>query len=213
LKTAGDRPRVVVDATHVASQGVAMTDAMARERADQPPSPISRMIAEHSVELVRWPADRQRRDELAAAGRPRLLLVEHDAIPPQALDHLEDWIRIPARQDDIAARRRVLCRRSITATPIHLDSDGLLRRGGAWVALSPVELRLFRQLYAAQGAVVDRARLSRALRPSPAAAGDRPLDTVMVRVRRRVRPLGALIHTVPRVGFLLELASLPEDVL
>jgi len=56
-----------------------------------------------SVELVRWPVDAARRDELAAAGVPRLLLVGPGVTPPR-LSPAEDWIRLPADERDVAAR-------------------------------------------------------------------------------------------------------------
>jgi DNA-binding response OmpR family regulator len=166
--------------------------------------------ADHDVALVHWPNEAAYRDELAAAGRPRLLLVEPGTVPPLGADLLEDWIRVPVEPEDLEARRRVLGRRSLARTPIHLDEDGLLHRGRAWVALSPVELRLFSELYAAQGRVVSRSQLLRALRPDVAGDDVRALDSSMLRVRRRVRPLGAVVRTVPRAGFLLELTD-PEE--
>jgi DNA-binding response OmpR family regulator len=169
--------------------------------------------ADHEVALVHWPLESALRDQLAAAGRPRLLLVEVGATPPFGFDALEDWIRMPARPDDLDARCRALRRRSLARTPIYLDGDGLLHRGRAWVALPPVELRLFGELYAAQGKVVSRSRLLRALRPSLSEDDVRALDSSMLRVRRRVRPLGAVVRTVPRAGFLLELTDPEEDIL
>ena len=171
------------------------------------------MTADHEVALLHWPRESGLREELVAAGRPRLLLVEVGQIPPLGADPLEDWVRLPAQPEDLDARRRMLRRRSVARTPIRLDEDGLLRRGRAWVALSPVELRLFGELYAAQGQVVSRSQLLAVLRPSLADDDVRALDSSMLRVRRRVRPLGAIVRTVPRAGFLLEVADPEEDIL
>jgi hypothetical protein len=182
-------------------------------RAAHHPSPIPLLRADHDVVLVHWPNESALREELAAAGRPRLLLVEVGAVPPLGPDPLEDWVRMPVPPEDLDVRRRVLQRRSLARTPIHLDDDGLLHRGRAWVALAPVELRLFTELYAAQGRVVSRAQLLRSLRPALADDDVRALDSSMLRVRRRVRPLGVVVHTVPRAGFLLELTDPEGDIL
>ena len=190
-----------------------MNASTARARADHHPAPIPLLRADHEVVLVHWPNESAFRDELAAQGRPRLLLVGEGAVPPLGADPLEDWVRMPAQPEDLNARRRVLRRRSLARTPIHLDDDGLLHRGRAWVALSPVELRLFAELYTAQGRVVSRAQLLRSLRPALADDDVRALDSSMLRVRRRVRPLGAIVRTVPRAGFLLEVADPEEDIL
>ena len=48
------------------------------------------------VELVAWPAEDGRRQVLARAGVPRLLLVREGADAPHPLGLDEDWVRVPA---------------------------------------------------------------------------------------------------------------------
>jgi len=55
------------------------------------------------VVLVRWPEETERLERLRAAGAPRLLLVGEDLAAPEPVDPLEDWIRLPAAEDDAAA--------------------------------------------------------------------------------------------------------------
>jgi hypothetical protein len=62
------------------------------------------------AEVVRWPAEAGRRAELAAQGRPRVLLVEAGAVPPPLAPE-EDWLRLPAPPADLRARRTRLARR------------------------------------------------------------------------------------------------------
>ena len=52
------------------------------------------------VVLVRWPEETERLERLRAAGAPRLLLVGEDLAAPEPVDPLEDWIRLPAAEDD-----------------------------------------------------------------------------------------------------------------
>jgi hypothetical protein len=189
-----------------------MTTPRAPQRADHHPTPIPALHADHEVALVHWPREADLREQLAAIGRPRLLIVDAGDSPPLGFDALEDWIRMPAAAEDLDARCRVLRRRSLARTPIRLDSDGLLHRGRAWVALTPVDLRLFEVLHAKQGQVVSRAGLLRALRPSLSEDDVRALDSSMRRLRQRVRPLGAVVRTVRGVGFLLELVDPEEEV-
>ena len=61
------------------------------------------------VALLHWPRDAAARAHLAAAMLPRLLLVPAGEEPPQPGDEMEDWIRLPADERDVAARapRRV----------------------------------------------------------------------------------------------------------
>jgi hypothetical protein len=157
------------------------------------------------VVLVRWPAEQVRRTELQRAARPRLLLLEDGAAPPPAEDDLEDWIRVPASEDDLRARVDGLRRRAEsqeTSAP-ELDEDGVLRLGGSWVSLPPVEARLMAALLDRYGAVVSRDALARAGWPS-GAPGRNALDVHMLRLRRRLGPLALAIRTVRSRGYLLE---------
>ena len=60
------------------------------------------------VELVPWPTDAARADELHDQGIPVLLLVAPDAAPPVVRDELEDWVRLPATAVDVEVRARRL---------------------------------------------------------------------------------------------------------
>jgi DNA-binding response OmpR family regulator len=157
------------------------------------------------VVLLRWPAEQPRRDELERAGRARLLLLEDGALPPVTCDALEDWIRVPASEEDLRARVEGLNRRSTaqgSALP-DLDDDGVLRLSGAWVSLPPVEARLMAVLLDRYGAVVSRDALARAGWPG-GAPGRNALDVHMLRLRRRLGPMALAIRTVRSRGYLLE---------
>jgi hypothetical protein len=56
------------------------------------------------VELVTWPRDADRRSELERDGLPRLLLVEPGAAPPFVADVIEDWVRLPSDEREVALR-------------------------------------------------------------------------------------------------------------
>lgn len=155
------------------------------------------------VVLVRWPAEQLRRGELRKAGRPRLLLLEDGAAPPVPEDDLEDWIRVPASEEDLRARVEGLSRRSHVPSIPELDEDGVLRLGDSWVSLPPVEARLMAALLSRYGAVVSRDALARAGWPA-GAPGRNALDVHVLRLRRRLAPLAVAIRTVRSRGYLLE---------
>lgn len=159
------------------------------------------------VVLLRWPVEQARRDEARQAGRPRLLLVENGAPAPLPTDELEDWIRIPAADADLRARVLGLRQRAASraAPEPALDDDGVLRLGDRWVALPPVEARLTSALIDRFGAVVARSSLAKAGWPD-GAPGRNALDVHVLRLRRRLTPLGLAIRTVRSRGYLLELA-------
>jgi DNA-binding response OmpR family regulator len=157
------------------------------------------------VAIVRWPSEEERCLDLRDAGVPRLLLVEAGP-PPVPVDVLEDWIRVPADDVDLAARVEGLSRRATArrAARPDLDADGVLRLEDCWVALPPVEARLTAALIERVGAVVSRDALARAGWPQ-GAPGRNALDVHMLRLRRRVAPLRLAIRTVRSRGYLLEL--------
>lgn len=157
---------------------------------------------------MRWPSEEPTRARLHAAGVPRVLLVEGMAPPPALADELEDWIRVPADEVDLHARvdaieRRARARGSASPT---LDGDGVLRYAGAWVPLPPVEARLTGALIERTGAVVSRDALARAGWPE-GSPGRNALDVHVLRLRRRLAPLGLAIRTVRSRGYLLERCS------
>jgi hypothetical protein len=86
------------------------------------------------VVLVRWPDERERREELRRTGRPRLLLLDDGSPAPTTVDTLEDWIRLPADELDVRARVQALELRAMgTGVSVpSLDEDGVLR-----VAMAP----------------------------------------------------------------------------
>jgi DNA-binding response OmpR family regulator len=157
------------------------------------------------VVLVRWPSDEGALERARQASVPRLLLVEGDHAPPAIADELEDWIRVPADEVDLHARVEALDRRlraRFSATPA-LDDDGVLRFGSGWVSLPPVEARLTEALLGRFGAVVSRDALGRAGWPE-GVPGRNALDVHVLRLRRRLSPLGLAIRTVRARGYLLE---------
>lgn len=161
------------------------------------------------VVLVRWPAEADRRGRLEAVGTPRLLLLEEGHPPPPPEDCLEDWIRVPADDGDVRARMEGLALRvqqhAIPDAP-DLDPDGVLRFGGAWVSLPPVEARLTTALVERFGAVVGREALARAGWPE-GAPGRNALDVHVLRLRRRLAVVGLSIKTVRSRGYLLEASA------
>ncbi|MGD9792098.1 MAG: winged helix-turn-helix domain-containing protein [Acidimicrobiia bacterium] len=157
------------------------------------------------VVLVRWPGEEDRRERLAVAGTPRLLLVESGASPPEVVDTLEDWVRVPADEAEVQARLSTLSRRSNSKEPSlpSLDDDGVIRHSGLWTSLPPVEARIVEILLERFGAVVSREQLATAGWPE-GAPGRNALDVHMLRLRRRLGSVGLSIKTVRSRGYLLE---------
>jgi DNA-binding winged helix-turn-helix (wHTH) protein len=159
------------------------------------------------VQLIWWPDEADLRSWPPTA--PRLLLVAPDAEPPPRLGFLEDWLRLPLDASEFVTRRAELLRRQAVVRPLTLDDDGLVHRGAAWVALSPLEVALVRPLLDNPDRVVTRAELLAAARPHTRVTSSSALDTSIRRLRTRLRPLDVAIHSVRGVGHVLEVA--PHD--
>jgi DNA-binding response OmpR family regulator len=163
------------------------------------------------VVLVRWPEEDARLQQLRANGAPRLLLLNGESAPPELTDCLEDWIRLPADDQDVRARVAALSSRAATEPAVpQVDSDGLVRNRGSWVALSPVEAALAATLVDRFGAVVGRDTLARRAWPNGAPTRN-ALDVHMLRLRRRIASLGIEIRTVRSRGYLMQTAQPRTD--
>lgn len=165
------------------------------------------------VVLVRWPAEASKRERLAEDGVACLLLVEEGLDPPEVARCLEDWVRVPAAEGDVRLRVESLSARARAhgggAHP-DLDDDGVLRFGGQWVSLPPVEAHLARALLDRFAAVVSRESLTRAGWPQ-GGPGRNALDVHVLRLRRRLAPLGLAIRTVRCRGYLLEASETRQE--
>ena len=160
------------------------------------------------VVLLRWPAEAATRNRLSVLGDARLLLVEAGHAPPAVVDCLEDWIRIPAAEEDVRARVDALTVRlqAHADSAPGIDEDGVLRFRGRWVSLPPLEARLTATLLQRFGAVVGRETLIRAVWPG-GSPGRNALDVHVLRLRRRIAPLDLAVRTVRSRGYLLEAVS------
>jgi hypothetical protein len=156
------------------------------------------------VPLIEWPIEEERRQDLAAAGLPRLLVVSRGQPPPRMLDVLEDWVRAPADVSEVMARQATLRARVPTRQMPTVDEHGLLWFGASWVSVPPSQLGVVRQLVDGAGRLV----AADDLRCAYAADGGNPdsaaMKAVMVRLGRRVNDVGLRLHNIRGRGYLLE---------
>jgi DNA-binding winged helix-turn-helix (wHTH) protein len=86
---------------------------------------------------------------------------------------------------------------------VHIDELGVLRRGGAWISLSPTQEAIVRVLVEHVGEAVARGDLAAAAWPS---GGPLPhgIDVHIHKLRPRLAELGLVIHTLRGRGYMLE---------
>ncbi len=162
-------------------------------------------LAHLGVELIAWPQQKALRSALARAGVPRLLLVDTDDHPPHPLGLGEDWARVPADETELIAKAENLLVRMAKYATIAptIGADRVLRRGEASVMLSPSEAKIVGRLLNQTGRVVSRAQLQQLLWPDGVAPGQRSLDYVVQRLRRRIAELNICINTSRGRGFVI----------
>jgi hypothetical protein len=160
------------------------------------------------VALVHWPRDREERDRLARAMLPRLLLVPDGERPPTSGDVMEDWIRLPADERDVATRLHSLSERAERSLDqVSIVDGSCLRRGSITVPLGPSEVSFVEKLVAAHGTVVPRPTLVAAIWGAGTDPTTRGLDDVAYRLRRRIAVLGLDVVTVRGRGFALHMLN------
>lgn len=159
------------------------------------------------VQYLRWPSESKKRERCQALGVPRLLLLEHQTPAPLCVDALEDWVRPPVTKEDMRTRARALKERAMSCITPAVDHNDMLRYGDRWLALSPVEARLMCGLTESYRTVVSREVLVECGWPSQQRPGRNALDLHILRLRRRIAPLGLALRTVWSRGYLLEPAE------
>jgi hypothetical protein len=169
------------------------------ERIDEPTS--RRDLS--GIEVVRWPAQQRRRAELADGARPVVLLVEPTAPPPRCDEH-EDWLREPATTHDLQARMATLQDRLSCSARLTFE-DGILVHRGAWVAVPEAQVAPLELLLARYGCVVAKDHLAAVAHRNGSSGDVQALKTMMLRLTRRVRPIGVTIRAIRGRGYLLHL--------
>ena len=146
------------------------------------------------------------RQDLAQRGVLRLLRIGPDTAAPLLIDQAEDWIRTPCSEADVQAgiRSLVAQRTASNRHPPLVDENDILRVGSRLSVLTPVEAALMRALLATPGQVASRKTLFKAAWPDETGSRN-ALDLRVMRLRRKIEPLGVMLRTVRNRGYLVEI--------
>lgn len=157
------------------------------------------------VALVPWPRRESQRRRLAAAGRPRLLVLPPQLAPPSAWDPLEDWVREPLEPDEVRARSDVLARRyEATGMPATVGPDGVVCVGDRRARVTDRQRVLLTLLLTGLGTPIPRSALGRAYIAVGGGQSAASLTASLSRLGRRLQPLGLRIHALSGGFFVLE---------
>ncbi|SER60455.1 Transcriptional regulatory protein, C terminal [Lentzea xinjiangensis] len=163
---------------------------------------MSNLVNQLPVEVVRWPGEAAAREACQRNGTLCLLVLEKNAPAPVLTDLREDWVRAPVPHQDLAVRIAMLRARAARYAVPELDASGILRFRSRSVVLSPTERALVAELLRHFRALTTRESLLRCL---PGKDGDtsNALHLHIMRLRRRIAPLGLVIKTLWNQGYQL----------
>lgn len=156
------------------------------------------------VKFVRWPAESDVREQCKLRQHLCLLVVEHGAPPPDDLSLYEDWVRPPIVSEDLQARVRQLAARAVLNEKPVLDSAGILSFKDSSVTLSLAQCEMLAPLISRYGQLVYRTELRAILERSGASSSSNALDLHVMRLRRRLQPVGLALRNVWGRGFVVE---------
>jgi DNA-binding response OmpR family regulator len=156
------------------------------------------------VRFVRWPAESKIREECRARRRLCLLVVEHGAPPPERIGLYEDWVRPPIVPEDLQARVSQLEARVVLNEKPVLDPAGILFFRDSSVTLSMLQCEILSPLISRYCQVVYRNELGKILEQCGASASSNAIDLHVLRLRRRLQPLGLTLRNVWGRGFTIE---------
>jgi DNA-binding response OmpR family regulator len=158
------------------------------------------------VEVIRWPEESARRERCKDSGKLRLLVVCAGTPPPLCTDPREDWVRVPAPKEDLQTRAATLRAKAGAHQIPQIDLDGVLNFRGQSVALSRGEATLLESLIDRFGLLVARESLNGKIASGePATSSRNSLDLHIMRIRRRISPLGLAIRTAWGRGYIMEI--------
>ncbi|HEY8526771.1 MAG TPA: hypothetical protein VIL48_17505 [Acidimicrobiales bacterium] len=165
-------------------------------RLPTPPTP--------DVALLRWPAHDRKRRQLAALGRPRILLTDPGVTPPSLLDDREMWLRDGCDPATVADAIDQLGRNAnLAADRPLLGEDRILRHAGRWVPIPPSQIAVVELLVRHYRRLVTpeqiRSAYTRAGRPVSSAS----VGALVKRLDERVAAVGLHVHRVRRRGVVL----------
>ena len=155
------------------------------------------------VDIVLWPLEAERREEVARRGEPCVLVLAPDEPVPRTT-LIEDWVREPVDTAELSARCAALHRRADCGTPPTLD-DGLLLYRGAWAAVPAAQVAMVELLLDRLGRVVTKDELASAAAAAGGSTHGDAVKAAMNRLSRRIAPLGLELRSVRGRGYLLQL--------
>lgn len=158
------------------------------------------------VRFLRWPHEEEKRYQFIELRIPVLWIVESTYAPPEWIDPLEDWIRLPMASQDIDARIACIAQRARDEIVPVIRPDNVLCTRDARLPLADSEAAIMASLVENFQRVVPRMALVERGWGKASDQYRNALDLRILRLRRRITPLALEIKTVWGRGYMLEAA-------
>jgi hypothetical protein len=155
------------------------------------------------VAVLRWPEQQDDRERLDRHVLPRLLLINDETAPPCSHSCLEDWIRLPAAEEDVRARLEALLDHASRHPPTPtVDPWGQISFRGGTIFLSPRETAIAKILAGHFATPVTDEELITQAWPDGDATGT-AVRVHISRLRKRIAKVGLTIKTIRAYGYMM----------
>ena len=156
------------------------------------------------VPLVRWPEQAGARSEFARRGVPCVLVIGPSGPPPPQWGELEDWIREPLLDRELAVRAVTVARRAdIHSRPV-MDRHGRMTFRDRTVVLPFSQRAIVARLLERFGEVVGDDEISALFGQGLASTHAEAVKTALRRIKDGLAPLGLRLTRVRSAGYLLD---------
>ena len=156
------------------------------------------------VPLVRWPEQAGARSEFARRGVPCLLVIGPSDPPPPQWGELEDWIREPLLDRELAVRAVTVARRAdIHSRPV-MDRHGRVTFRDRTVVLPFSQRAIVARLVERFGEVEGDDEISTLFGQGLASTHAEAVKTALRRIKDGLAPLGLRLTRVRSAGYLLD---------
>jgi hypothetical protein len=192
--------------------GAALIEPIEAEPASAPPSSVKvhpfRFDPTIAVDVpvVRWPDQAGARAEFRRRHVPCVVVVGPTDPAPRQWGELEDWIRAPVRDAELAIRAVTVARRADTHCEPDLDCRGSLSFRGRTVVLPASQRPIVARMLERRGEVVSDAELCAWFRANGASTHAEAVKTALRRIKHALAPVGLQPIRVRGAGYLLDRA-------
>lgn len=153
------------------------------------------------VNVIRWPEESTRLERCRADNCLVILVVAPGVRVPRLVVGREDWIRAPGSAAELEERATSLMDGDFRHPKI--DTSGILRFRGDILVLSPAMTVIVALLARTPHVPISRELLLESLTEVQPAPTVNALNIQILRLRRRLEPLGLRIETIRNCGYML----------